>query len=163
MTEYLFVGGPADGRRMTVGEARIVRIPDAPQLLQVGGQKIIPFRRNRFADLTIGYTEYERFGAIYWWEGLIGDALGQMDVSAELAADGGPALRATVRGMMRRQLQELDEGKQLGRIVWRLTYDPLQARFTVKAFVGPRAVPFALMARDERRAALGALERRKNG
>lgn len=146
-TEYLFVGGPADGRRIVTSGPSVFLYPIL-QPVTVARPKVVPFRR---PGPSVDTATYTRFGRIYWWEGLIGDAHCDVDVAEEFMATGGPAIRRMIREEVRAALARLADGKGLGRIVWRVTYDRKRFRFTIRAFVGPRAGLFALEARQKRR------------
>ena len=107
----------------------------------------------RMDNLSIHTEDYERFGSIYWWDGLIRDAGFEMVVSDEIMVEGGPTIRKFIRAEMRRHLEGLAAGKELGRIIWRIvSRDPFRFQTTIRALVGPRAVDYGLGVRADRRA-----------
>ena len=157
MTEYLFVGGSADGKRLTLTEpAAVLRVPVRQPVEIV--RKVIPIRES----LTVHVEEYRRHGEIYWWDGLIEDATAAMDLSDEILAGGGAALRALIREELRRYLQDLAPNKELHRIIWRIKPGDRMFIHRVEAYVGPRAVERGLHERSKRRATADRVAERRD-
>lgn len=148
METYRFVGGSMDGREMETNGAHLVRVPIMRPIEMFS--KVVQFRRSR-SEPSIDIEEYQKFGRIYWWEGLVADAWCDMAVSDEALAMGGPAIRRVIRGQMRRTLEDMAAGKALHRIVWRVQREPYLGRHKVRALVGPRSVERGLHERSERR------------
>lgn len=136
MTEYAFVGGPLDGKRMETSGARVFRI-----------LRPVPF--NAPTDLSFSTWEYMLVDGAYRYETLIGDAVAQVRVTAQLMAD--PEARHLVRGELRRYIGALDPNGEIDGVIWRLDYDPLSFTFGVRAIVGGRRVSYGLAVRDERK------------
>jgi hypothetical protein len=142
MTTYPFEGGPLDGQRMETNGAHVVKVP-------------IPLPRGTEAfdiGLTFSVGEYERAGNIYRYETLIGDARADMEVTAEAFRE--PIVRRECRRMLRRHLEELDQKKDVDRIVWVLARDPHRSMFSVAAVVGGRRAEHAAHIRKERRSGI---------
>lgn len=153
MEEYLFVGGPRDGARIATNGARIVVMPIV-QPLEVF-TKVTPIRRYR--EPSMSTTTYERFDRIYWWEGLVRDAFAEMVVSDQVLVEGGSTIRKFIRAEIRSHLASLAEGKELGRIRWRVvSRDFIRSQTTIRALVGPRAGPYGLEVRSQRRSGVSA-------
>lgn len=151
MDEYVFVGGPADGRRIRTDGARVFIVPVMRPFQVTFGRKVLPFRRG--LEPSMDEARYERFGRIYWWEGLIGDAFAEMAVSDEAMAEIGPTIRTFIRAEFHHYLEDLADGKGLGRIIWRIvSRDHLRGLTTIRALVGPRATEYGMDIRTKRRA-----------
>ena len=140
MSDLPVEGGPLDGQRLPDCGYNIVRVP-LP----------LPWNVRLMHDTTMSLEiiEYERRGKVYRWPGLIGDAQGRYDVTAEAFRE--PKVRSFLRQKMRRQLEELAPGKEVDRIVWVVALDRVRMTYAVAAVVGGRRVEHAKAIRDDLR------------
>ncbi len=140
MTRYRLVGGPGDGRWVETDHSVHLVIVALPVMAVYGDDS--PSIRDNVAT-------YYRVGDVYRWEDLVEDAWVDIDVSDEMLIEVGPVARRLLREQIHAELKELAAGKELGRIVWRVTVSgPYTHRF--RALVGPRAVERGLEERAKR-------------